>query len=85
MRRGLGARGPYFRGRGIEQGTLVAQDTAGAAGQAAGRAKPSIILASYPDQAGARGAALDDAAVTGTLTKPFDPRLLLERLETLAA
>ena len=53
--------------------------------QAAGRAKPSIILASYPDQAGARGAALDDAAVTGTLTKPFDPRLLLERLETLAA
>jgi len=47
----------------------------------AGRAKPTIILAKPWDGR----ATLDDAAVTGVITKPFDPKLLVTRLEQLAA
>jgi len=47
----------------------------------AGRAKPTIILAKPWDG----HATLDDAARTGVITKPFDPKLLVTRLEQLAA
>jgi two-component system response regulator HydG len=50
-----------------------------------GHAKPAIII-TKPGQDGSDGfAALRDVAVTGILNKPFDPMLLLERLDTLAA
>ena len=56
-------------------------DAAGVYGalQAEGHAKPTIILT------GSDGAALDDAIATGIITKPYDPRLLLEQIDRLAA
>lgn len=48
-----------------------------AALQAEGYAKPTIILTG--------SAALDDAVATGIITKPYDPRLLLEQIDRLAA
>ena len=50
-----------------------------------GHARPAIIITS-PGQDGADAfAALRDITVTGILNKPFDPMLLLERLDSLAA
>lgn len=48
-----------------------------AALQAEGYAKPTIILTG--------SAALDDAVATGIITKPYDPRLLIEQIDRLAA
>lgn len=46
--------------------------------QAQGRARPTIIVT--------RGeASLGDAAATGVITKPYDPGLLLEQIDRLAA
>ena len=53
--------------------------------EAANRAVPTIIITGRGSGRSTRLAALDDVAVTGILNKPFDPALLLERLETLAA
>ena len=50
-----------------------------------GHTKPAIIV-TKPGQDGSEGfEALRDVSVTGILNKPFDPMLLLERLDSLAA
>jgi len=56
-------------------------DAAGvyAALQKEGHAKPTIIVT------GSDGTAPDDAIATGIITKPYDPRLLLERIDSFAA
>jgi DNA-binding NtrC family response regulator len=50
-----------------------------AALQAEGHAKPTIILT------GSDSASLEDAIATGIITKPYDPRLLLQQIDWLAA
>lgn len=56
-------------------------DAAGiyAALQAEGRARPTIILSS------GQRTALEDAPITGIITKPYNPKLLLEQIDRLAA
>jgi DNA-binding response OmpR family regulator len=49
-----------------------------------GRGKPTILVANRRDN-DATDVALDDPVVTGLLTKPFDPRAILQNLERLAA
>ena len=50
-----------------------------------GHARPAIII-TKPGEDGSDGfEALRDVAVTGILNKPFDPLMLLERLDSLAA
>jgi two-component system, NtrC family, response regulator HydG len=51
----------------------------------AGGAMPAIIITSAPPLNGEAGDALHDIRVTGILNKPFDPMLLLDQLQTLAA
>lgn len=53
--------------------------------EAANRLVPTIIITGCASEYSAKLAALDDIAITGILNKPFDPTLLLERLEKLAA
>lgn len=50
-----------------------------------GHARPAIIITRLGEGGGDAFEALRDVAVTGILNKPFDPLLLLGRLETLAA
>jgi len=50
-----------------------------------GHAPPAIIITRSGEAGGDAFDALRDVAVTGILNKPFDPLLLLGRLETLAA
>ena len=53
--------------------------------RSAGRARPAIIITRSGEGSGDAFDALRDVAVTGILNKPFDPLLLLGRLESLAA
>ncbi len=50
-----------------------------------GHARPSIIVTRAAHQSSDGLAALRDVAVTGILSKPFDPLMLLQRLDSLAA
>ena len=51
----------------------------------AGRAAPAIIITSEGPEYHDTVAAMQDIRVTGILNKPFDPLLLLDQLENLAA
>ncbi|MDE2445466.1 MAG: response regulator [Alphaproteobacteria bacterium] len=51
----------------------------------AGRAVPAIIITATAEAHQADQDALHDIRVTGILNKPFDPVLLLDQLQTLAA
>lgn len=50
-----------------------------------GHMRPAIIVTKPGDQGGDAFDALRDVAVTGILNKPFDPMMLLQRLDFLAA
>lgn len=52
--------------------------------RAANKAVPTIIMTGCRERHEPALSALDDVAVTGILNKPFDPAVLLERLERLA-
>ena len=49
------------------------------------RQVPTIIITGFADEHQDTLAAMQDVTVTGVLNKPFDPELLLQRLEKLAA
>jgi CheY-like chemotaxis protein len=50
-----------------------------------GNVVPTVMMTAFSDQYQDALDALNDVEVTGILNKPFDPVLLLERLERLAA
>jgi CheY-like chemotaxis protein len=50
-----------------------------------GRLVPTIIITANAAEYGESLSSLDDVSVTGILSKPFDPGMLLQRLEKLAA